>query len=195
MTHYPDLATRCMVDWGPRTRAIGWLSVREMYPRGPVAPAFLEALARQLGGPQLLVFMGPHLCDLCPPPHGNGGSMNVWIPTEACVYVAPELVLHYIRDHHYRPPDEFVEAVLTAPPQGSPRFWELLHRSSGFLARQRELEHRMHQDAKRKRGQCATCGSIGVLDDADRCYDCAPGAAEFPDEVTGDLQLHDPDER
>ncbi len=26
--------------------------------------------------------------------------------------MAPALVLHYILDHHYRPPDEFAEAVI-----------------------------------------------------------------------------------
>jgi hypothetical protein len=28
------------------------------------------------------------------------------------VYMAPELLLHYIRGHRYRPPDEFVEATI-----------------------------------------------------------------------------------
>jgi hypothetical protein len=26
--------------------------------------------------------------------------------------MAPALILHYILDHHYRPPDEFIEAVI-----------------------------------------------------------------------------------
>jgi hypothetical protein len=29
------------------------------------------------------------------------------------VYMAPRLVLHYIVEHRYRPPDEFVEAVVS----------------------------------------------------------------------------------
>jgi hypothetical protein len=27
------------------------------------------------------------------------------------VYISPVLILHYILDHGYRPPDEFIEAV------------------------------------------------------------------------------------
>jgi hypothetical protein len=30
---------------------------------------------------------------------------------EGRVYVCPALILHYILDHSYRPPDEFVQAV------------------------------------------------------------------------------------
>lgn len=195
MTHYPDLSTHCMVDWGPRVRAIGWLCQFHTFTRGPVTPEFLDALTQHLKGPQLIMCLGVHECDLCPPRRGNtffGGSQNIWIPTESCVYVAPELVVHYIRDHSYRPPGEFMTAVMTAPPQDSPEFWALMERNSGFLARQREGEIRARENAKIKRGHCAGCGSIGALDDNGRCYDCAPNAFGA-DEVTdgGGIRLHD----
>ena len=50
----------------------------------------------------------------------------MWIPTESVVYVAPELVTHYVEVHGYQPPVEFIAAVLACPPQGSLEFHQLL---------------------------------------------------------------------
>jgi hypothetical protein len=54
------------------------------------------------------------------------GLDNLLVPTREFLYVAPELVVHYIEDHGYRPPDQFLEAVQTCPEQGSVEFLELL---------------------------------------------------------------------
>jgi hypothetical protein len=40
------------------------------------------------------------------------GHGHYLIRSQNVVYMAPALVLHYILDHHYRPPDEFVDAVV-----------------------------------------------------------------------------------
>ena len=50
----------------------------------------------------------------------------MWVPTAEAVYVAPEMVVHYVTDHGYLPPDEFRRAVTDCPPQGSPEFMRLL---------------------------------------------------------------------
>ena len=45
----------------------------------------------------------------------NMGLLNLWVPGDGCVYVAPSLIAHYIQAHRYSPPQEFVEAVLRCP--------------------------------------------------------------------------------
>jgi hypothetical protein len=43
---------------------------------------------------------------------GNG---EIRVPgLSGVVYVAPVLVAHYVEAHNYRPPDEFIQAVLSA---------------------------------------------------------------------------------
>jgi hypothetical protein len=56
------------------------------------------------------------------------GFRNLYIPTAAAVYIAPEMILHYVRSHGYRPPQEFVEAVPTCPAQDSSEFVALIER-------------------------------------------------------------------
>ncbi len=40
--------------------------------------------------------------------------------------LAPTLIYHYVVDHQYCPPEEFIEAVLTGPVPGSPQHISLL---------------------------------------------------------------------
>ena len=54
------------------------------------------------------------------------GCRNLLVPSANAVYIAPEMILHYIRGHSYRPPAEFVEATLQCPEQGSEDFMALL---------------------------------------------------------------------
>ncbi|WP_146209646.1 hypothetical protein [Vitiosangium sp. GDMCC 1.1324] len=50
----------------------------------------------------------------------------MWIPSAHHLFIAPELIVHYITAHGYRPPDTFIEAVLACPPQKSPEYIERL---------------------------------------------------------------------
>jgi hypothetical protein len=72
--------------------------------------------------------MGVYFCEFCPPRSNNrvGGSREVLIPTADCVYIAPDLILHYITAHNYRPPDEFIKAVEDCPEQGRQPFMDLI---------------------------------------------------------------------
>jgi hypothetical protein len=74
---------------------------------------------------------GSHGCEICttknqhapggrigPVIHWRGRALQLYghghylIRSLNVVYMAPALVLHYILEHHYRPPDEFVDAVV-----------------------------------------------------------------------------------
>lgn len=125
------------MDSGDHVRAIGWLGEGHPFPVGSVSPELLAALRAHVRSAwQPIVCAGPHFCELCPePPAGKrgrksraGASGNVWIPAEDAVYVAPGLIDHYIEEHGYQPPDEFVAAVLACPSQGSAEFHERMRR-------------------------------------------------------------------
>jgi len=50
----------------------------------------------------------------------------VIIPSTTCLYLAPELIVHYAEEHAYAPPAEFIEAVLACPEQSSDAYVALL---------------------------------------------------------------------
>jgi len=125
---YPDLATECQADSGPAVRAIGWLGVGHSFTVGSVAEAFVERLrAHIIDAWQPCFAAGKHHCEFCTD-RLVGGSANIWFPTQRLKFVVPELIVHYIEFHCYRPPDEFIEAVMACPPQGSDEFFNLLSR-------------------------------------------------------------------
>lgn len=43
------------------------------------------------------------------------GAYDLWIPGDGVIYVAPELVTHYVEAHSYLPPREFQQAVQECP--------------------------------------------------------------------------------
>ena len=59
------------------------------------------------------------------------GFRNLWIPGKDVIYVAPELIVHYIEAHAYRPPDEFCKAVCRCPDMTSAKYSRALE-SAGW---------------------------------------------------------------
>ena len=124
--YFPDLGRECQVDQGPYVRAIGWLSASHPYPKGGVTKEFVDALQRNIDMAwQPVAAGGRHTCEFCKSNPAKGGG-NVWIPGNGVVYVAPELVLHYIDAHGYKPPDEFVDATLACPEQKSDEYRNMM---------------------------------------------------------------------
>jgi hypothetical protein len=142
MTYIPDLTpcTYFHVDPEDRLLAVGWLERDQPYTKGDVDPEFTRALAALLCHPPWtrFSFRGFHDCNwrhsdqaaesslsallgaLLGPTHahllsGHRGIYNLFVPGNKCVYVAPELILHYISAHGYSPPREFQKAVLACP--------------------------------------------------------------------------------
>lgn len=63
------------------------------------------------------------------------GSADIWVPGVDAVYNAPNLIVHYIRHHRYRPPECFCAAVLNCPEPDSEEYRERLVRIAPELAR------------------------------------------------------------
>ncbi len=113
-------------------RAVGWLGDR-VDCIGDVSDSCIDRLfvayerSLKVSGE----YRGFHACEVCSGelqhnPGGHVGPIVVWkerelsligdghylIRFERTVYMAPALLLHYILDHQYRPPDEFEKAVI-----------------------------------------------------------------------------------
>lgn len=124
-----DLNTRAYFVCGRDVRSVGWLEARHPYQRGAVPDDFMARLKHHVATAyQPGVFLGFHECSLCPGGRGKAERENLLIPTKSLLYVAPSLIVHYIEDHGYRPPQEFIEAVMACPEQKSDEFIALLER-------------------------------------------------------------------
>ena len=104
---------------------IGWLDKDHDFGTGPVPLALVAALMEQLDTPTNRA-RGYHLCNICDArepvrvKHKDDevllGDVEIQIRRPGCVYVAPNLIIHYVTRHSYQPPDEFVTAVLGRDP-------------------------------------------------------------------------------
>jgi hypothetical protein len=129
MAYQPDLA-----QTGP-IKSVGYLSRDRDYPKGETSDSVFDRLAL-LGMRPLYCYAGHHECDLdscgsgLPPLDVKWRGMTIprWcstdilLPDRTFVYIAPALILHYIRTHRYLPPACFIDAVLTCPEPGSDEY-------------------------------------------------------------------------
>lgn len=106
---------------------IGWLSKEHSFQTGVVEDSIIEKLKNMIVKYRITNQMrGTHECDLCShkDPYtdtylwfGDGkrrllGSAELWIPSSTgIVYAAPDMIYHYITEHYYYPPNEFLMAL------------------------------------------------------------------------------------
>ncbi|MFJ7905388.1 hypothetical protein [Kitasatospora sp. NPDC096204] len=110
---------------------VGWLAAGHPYTEEPPSEDLVQKLAqlRRLQG--VNETMSPFHCEFCPPcdtveanpgplpgnrEHSDGFG-EIRVPgSPGTVFAAPTLISHYVADHHYRPPQEFIDAVLAFDP-------------------------------------------------------------------------------
>ena len=105
----------------PNMIAVGWLDQENDYPLATtkISTVITEKL-RILDrcGYDAVVMRGFTPCPICSECYDkNGlllGNAELWIPFEGKIYAAPDLILHYIEDHNYSPPAEYLNAILYA---------------------------------------------------------------------------------
>ena len=101
MSYYPDFHPATLLGAGDRLRAIGWLHPDHEFSHGAVPDDLLATLKEHIGSAfQPCAFGGWHDCEFC---DNCKGYSNLVVPTRDAVYVAPEMIVHYITDHGYRP--------------------------------------------------------------------------------------------
>ena len=164
MTYYPDLSA---CDYFGSTDvplvAIGWLENGRPVPTGEVPEQVFDQLRELLREPWGPACFGWHDCDLCVYRYGPSklgthrktmGSKNVFVPGDAKIYLAPELILHYIDQHGYSPPAEFqvggarvpdheIRPVSAGHPQAWPHTQDAVTDSAGFRKRARLMTRRL----------------------------------------------------
>src|SRR6185369_530883 len=120
------------LDGSERMVTIGWLGRGNTYPVGEVPLNVYRKLAALLAEPGRPAASGAiQPCDLCVYEPERAGTMNVFVPGDQRVYVAPELILHYMNAHRYQPPEEFCKAVLSCPRMGMSEYCQVLLTAGG----------------------------------------------------------------
>jgi len=138
VTTYADLSEYEYAQPEPGVLNVGWLGRESTYSTATPSPELLRALVR---GARSLhhIFRGLHSCEICGKETDRtgvlvdaSGAVRYWDPSieerpawlgtgeiraageGGVVFAAPSLVVHYVLDHHYAPPLEFVVAVVRA---------------------------------------------------------------------------------
>ena len=133
MAYYRDLE-RCTyfpVENDDSLIAVGWLEPGHDFTRGTVDAQFFQRLETFCQRPwRAFMFLGGHECGLCQH-HGPILQYDIFIPHNGRIFAAPGGITHYIRAHWYRPPDEFIEAVIACPDMGSAEYGTALVENGG----------------------------------------------------------------
>jgi hypothetical protein len=129
MGYYQDLTPYTYDDneFDSLTLNVGWLDKGHEYSTGDVSESFVDRLwmfCRVFAAHT----RGCHPCRFCQKPSPGStlvqrnneelglGSAEIRVfGKNGTVYAAPNLIYHYVTAHHYRPPDEFIQAVLEGP--------------------------------------------------------------------------------
>lgn len=119
------------LPWQRGVRAFSWIDAGNTFRRGVCPPGVLETLEAAARRPVNRT-RGFHTCPLCPRPEpdagsawssdshptpystGSGedlqlGSASLEITAGRQTWEAPDLVLHYVVEHEYLPPDELIQ--------------------------------------------------------------------------------------
>lgn len=142
MVYQPDMTQEGSL------RLVGYLSREHDYPEGETSEEAFDCLAN-LVMLHMVSWMGYHDCDLgsCSSnqeqPELYWGHLkiprscctDILVPAEPVVYMAPALILHYIRAHQYLPPLCFLEAVLACPEAGSKQYLSAIKKIVPHFAR------------------------------------------------------------
>lgn len=98
--------------------AVGWLEGDRDFATGSVPADVFARLSELAEDPvtpgNLPRTPGLHACSLCQF-DGPAGGGELYVPGDGLLYVMPLLAVHYVAAHRYRPPDEFLAAVLACP--------------------------------------------------------------------------------
>src|SRR5260370_18393242 len=141
MTYFEDLSD--YIYGGSRfrslgTKSVGWLEPGYKFPRATPTNDLLDVVWEYCKI-SIAQTRGLHNCEFCPPGdwffaerHGERltlGSSEIRVfGTDGVIYAAPTLLYHYISAHHYKPPDEFVRALVAGPRPPNQEYFDQLHR-------------------------------------------------------------------
>ncbi len=114
---------------------MGWLDNTHPFPKGVIDAPLIEKI-RKLAVSPVELYRGFHICELCvePPDRikscvSDGANLldpdcswvkwadqrrsngEIRVAREGVTFAAPVLIIHYIEEHGYLPPDSFLKAI------------------------------------------------------------------------------------
>jgi hypothetical protein len=126
MAYFPDLSPYAYSHHAqPGVVHVGWLDGVHEYPKGKVPEHLVAEMARLSMSPTEL-YRGFHVCELCRVPKNlkQAGDKAWWewarprasngeirVRRGEVTYAAPVLIVHYIEEHGYLPPQEYLQAI------------------------------------------------------------------------------------
>ncbi len=139
MSYYEDLTVYAYKKKyiNENTYNIGWLDINEQYTKGKVPKIFIDKLWRYCLI-KLVEMRGFHTCNLCQNIYKvpltikienislKLGTSEIRVFGKNKIYAAPNLIYHYITEHSYQPPEEFISAVINGPSPESDIYKELI---------------------------------------------------------------------
>lgn len=138
MAYFEDLSDYCYSSYfaRPGTKSVGWLARGHEFPTAELKEEILDLIWLYCSFP-VGQMRGFHLCEFCPKGtcvqfERNGqrmflGSAEIRVfALNGLVYAAPTLLYHYVADHHYRPPPEFLKALREGPRPPNQGFFDCL---------------------------------------------------------------------
>jgi len=117
VVYYPD-----QTNSGDLVR-VGWLATDVPFSKGPVSATFSARLLALCLHQRTKQTRGFHLCPFCDsPPTGMPvevegrvfklGSAEIHVKApDGRTFAAPDLIYHYVAQHGYKPPLEFIDVV------------------------------------------------------------------------------------
>jgi len=145
--HYPDL-TLCHYhngpfdagSWSVPLLTTGWLEHPHEFRSGMVSDDFTARLrdfvSLSSSTYSQFKFRGVHICSHCEANKSLSQPGPIWsqeiiiVPGDQVIYAAPGGIVHYVEEHAYVPPQDFIEAVMRCPNYGSPAFQQALRLSN-----------------------------------------------------------------
>lgn len=134
---------------------IGWLGGIGNFPQGRVSEAFLMNLweyykspiypTRKIYQNEELDGKGKIFTAICKGRKAQLGSSEIRVlnKEKGVIYASPSLIIHYIINHNYLPPDEYMDAVIGGPKPNSNEYCEMIRY--------------VYKDIKKREGQNGVC--------------------------------------
>jgi len=137
MAYFEDLTDYSYYLYRPHTKNVGWLASTHDFPKLTPPEEMLDLLWEHCKI-SVVQMRGLHHCEFCAPPSPSVyairqgqrlqlGSAEVRVLSRGGdIYAAPTLIYHYVKTHHYKPPDEFLRALTEGIRPPSPEYFEAL---------------------------------------------------------------------
>ncbi len=119
---------------------VGWLEENHPFQQGETSDEFKSRLEIFCLNPPWMTLGFHHTCSLCKPslyPSSRMfidragkvelGSSEIAVPgSNNILYLAPDLIYHYVNHHDYQPPIKFITAIIESPLPGSLEYKDII---------------------------------------------------------------------